>query len=617
MLVPIWGVSAQDGSGGTKSIFSLGAGSRAIAMGGAFSAIGNDPAALYYNPAALRLNDFPAVMVNHIQLFSGFSDANYDFAGFSYPTLSAGSLGLGFMTAGTGGIREFDEYSVEGDEMSYRESQAILGYAFGLPWKYLGEFTVGSSVKVLNQRIGDYSDTGTGLDLGILYKHSMLKGLMLGCNMRDIIGAETKLQVTSEKVDRTIMLGAGYIYPFENGSNLSIAVQLDIPERSDNEIRFGAEYSFKNMMSIRVGYDSQQITAGVGFSWYGFGVDYGFFSREEAGSSHPVSLSAKIGQTIEEKLRIREEARLRDEEARIQEIFSSRISSHLEAASEYRESGDLEKALDELKIVLEYDPANAAASETLYVVRDRILQQQKIRVESSEKAILINQHFALGLDYYSRNEYMLARTEWSNVLDLDPENEEAREYLERTEAKLIEQADRHRRRALQMESGGNLAAALGEWNMVAILDPGSSEAASAIERIGNRMRDLDRGYREAAERLRVMELFEDALEAFREGRYAETVELLNDLLELDPQHEEARVLLLRVERRITPLTDEEREEIRRLYIEGMKHFTEKNYESAIAEWNKILEITPDNESIKKNIEEAERRLEKIGSTEED
>ena len=67
--------AAQDGSGGTRSVFSIGAGSRAIALGGAFSAIGDDASVLYYNPAALRLCRYPGVVLNHIQLFSGFSDA--------------------------------------------------------------------------------------------------------------------------------------------------------------------------------------------------------------------------------------------------------------------------------------------------------------------------------------------------------------------------------------------------------------------------------------------------------------------------------------------------------------------------------------------------------------
>ncbi len=98
------GVSAaQEGTGGTRSVFSIGAGSRAIAMGGAFSAIGDDASVLYYNPAALRLCRYPGAVANHIQLFSGFSDATYDFVGVVYPTISAGSIGLGVMTAGTGG----------------------------------------------------------------------------------------------------------------------------------------------------------------------------------------------------------------------------------------------------------------------------------------------------------------------------------------------------------------------------------------------------------------------------------------------------------------------------------------------------------------------------------
>jgi len=61
---------------------------------------------------------------------------------------------------------------------------------------------------------------------------------------------------------------------------------------------------------------------------------------------------------------------------------------------------------------------------------------------------------------------------------------------------------------------------------------------------------------------------------------------------------------------------EQQEEIRRLYIEGMKFFTQRNYESAVREWRKILAIDPDNESVRKNIEEAEALLERIDAPEE-
>ncbi len=606
------GAASQDGSGGTRSVFTLGAGSRAIAMGGAFTALGDDVSALYYNPAGLRRVSGVSVMANHVQLFSGFSDASYDFIGLACPTVSSGTIGLGFMTVGTGGIREFDRFSRETGEISYRESQLMLAYAFDVPWRYMGAFTLGSSVKVLNQKVGNYSDAGAGMDLGMIYRPSIAKGFVLGFNFQDIIGAETKLVAISEKVDRTLMFSAGYSYLFANGSALGIALQVDVPERDNNDLRVGVEYTLKRIISFRVGYDSEQITAGVGFAWRGFAVDYGYFSRDEAGSSHPVSLSASIGPTVEERIRMSEERKLAAEEERIREIFSKRVNDHIEAARKLREEHLIDQALDELKIALEYDPANEAAAETLIVVRNQIIHEQEEATRSSEKSLLINQHFSLGLKYYSNNEYILSRAEWRNVLELDPDNESARDYLTRTVEKIAGQMKEHRKRAMRLERTGQLAASLGEWNIVRMLDPESEEARTSAERISRRIEELNRVYRATSKRLEIVEMFDEALGAFSSGKYTETIDLCNRVLEKDPDHVEARNLLCRAQRRLIPLTDEEKERIRQLYIAGMKHFSQDNYTEAIEQWSRILEIDPDNESVRKNIEEAEARLHKIG-----
>ncbi len=599
---------AQDGSGGTRSIFTVGAGSRAIGMGGAFVALGDDPSALYYNPAALRSNRYFGVMVNHIQLFSGFSDASYDFLGLVYPTMSYGSVGLGFMTAGTGGIREFDYFSRELGEISYRESQAILGYGFDLPWQFFGKYTLGTNIKVLLQRVGDYSDTGTGLDFGFLYKPSMIEGFTIGANLQDIVGAETKLVAVSEKVYRTIMLGAGYTRRFDNGSALNLAVQLDMPEYDDSGVRAGAEFIFKNTLSVRVGFDSEQITAGIGVLWHGYQVDYGYFSRAEAGSSHPISLSARIGPSLDDRERVRAERLEEEAEERVRRIFTTRISEHVQTADRLSAEGSYEQALDELKIAREYDPTNEEVSRKFEEVQQEIVARQAEATRESEKSIMINQHFQLGMKYYGVNDYVLARTEWLNILDLDPEDEGARDYLARTDEKITEQVTLHSQKARDFERRGQLAVALTEWNVVRTLDPEHEEMITSIERLKGRLEDMSRSYKTTSRRLEIVELFEQALGHFSEGSYEQSKSTLQELLRKDPNHAEAQNLLLRVNRRLIPLSDEEKEEIKQLYIAGMKHFTQGNYTAAIEEWRKILRLDPDNESVQKNIEEAQLRL---------
>jgi tetratricopeptide (TPR) repeat protein len=606
---------AQEATGGTQSVFGIGAGSRAIAMGGAFSAIGDDASSLYYNPATLRLNRYASVLANRTQLFSDFSDAGYDYFGFVYPTVSVGSIGMAFMTVGTGGIRGFDEFSRETGEISYRESQGILGYAFNVPWRFLGEVTAGSSIKVLNQRVGDFSDTGTGLDIGFLYRPRLLRNVNFALCVQDAIGAETKLVTSSDKVDRTIIAGAGYSITFANGSALTLAMQVNAPRRDVRQYRFGAEYMVKRLLSLRVGYDSEKITAGVGIAWRGFGFDYGYFSRDDAGSSHPVSVSARLGSSLQERIAFREHQRLAEQDRRIQQVFTKRIADHIAAAEQYRKDGNPAKALDELKIALEYDPTNDAVADTLAVVQGSILREEENRIRSLENAALINQHFKLGLDYYSKDDYVLARAEWNNVLELDPANEKAREYRSKTEEKLKGLANQHRLQALAFEQKGQLAAALSEWNMVRTLDPASAEAKNASDRINTRLNEMGRDYTEASKKLRVMELFDGAMRSFGDGRYEEASRQLNELLKLDPTHQEGRKLLIRAQRRLTPLTDREKEQVRALYIEGMKYFTRNEYAKAVEQWRKILNIDPDNESVMKNIEEAEKRLQGAGGPE--
>jgi len=608
---------AAEGAGGTRSVFILGAGSRAISMGGAFSAIGDDPSSLYYNPAGLRLNRYRAAMVNHIQLFSGFSDASYDFAGLVYPTMSAGSVGLGIMTTGTGGIREFNQFSVETGEISYRESQGILGYACNLPFDFIGTVTLGTSIKVLNQRIGDYSDNGAGMDLGVIYRQPYLKGMIVGCNVQDLIGAETKLRSRIDKLDRTLMVGIGYTHDFGSSAVVTAAAQIDMPERADNDIRLGLECIIKNTISIRVGYDSEQLTAGIGFSWRDYSADYGYFSREEAGSSHPVSLSMRFGESMEEKRRAIRERRRREEEEYFRKTVASRAEENMQEADSLMNVGNLDEAYDKLKLVLEYDPSNKEASEKISGLEKRILQNQQSRLQSAEKQALVDYHFKAGLNFYRNNEYIQSRQEWNSLLELDPDNEQARNYLEKIDEKLEERIESYRRKAQEHEENGMLAEALDLWNMIRILDPEDSEAAREYDRVKQELRNLSEDFDSSRRKLEIIDIFNSALNSFSAGEYSRTVDLLNRILEMDPDHTEALKLMQRARRRLTPLNDQEKKQIRDLYVEGMKFFNQKKFKSAIEIWEKILEIDPDNESVRQNIEEARRRLETIDQRESD
>jgi len=318
---------------------------------------------------------------------------------------------------------------------------------------------------------------------------------------------------------------------------------------------------------------------------------------------------------LEQKIAERDEARRLEEEKILEELFARRIATHIEAADSLRKTGELESALDEVKIALEYDPGSERAAALRNEIGGAILAAQEVRTRDAEKALLINQHFELGLRHYNDNEYVLARAEWRNVIEIDPENTQADEYLRRTDERLAEQLKSHLDTAADYERAGKLPEAIGEWNIVRMIDPENTEALAAIDRIKARMDSMSRDYQEANRRLETIDLFDGAVTAFGEGRYEDAIRLARQVLQLDPEHAEAKDLINRAERRMKPLSDEEKEQFKTLFVEGVKYFTQKEYSKAIDVWYRALVIDPDNESVRKNIEDAKQRLKKLETPE--
>ena len=104
-----------------------------------------------------------------------------------------------------------------------------------------------------------------------------------------------------------------------------------------------------------------------------------------------------------------------------------------------------------------------------------------------------------------------------------------------------------------------------------------------------------------------------ALTQFNDQDFPGAMTSINELLRLESGHEDAKTLQLMTQRKLTPLTGMEEAEIRRLYLRGMRFYSNNEYTEAIAEWQKILTIDPTNESVRRNIKEAKGRLSQLGN----
>jgi tetratricopeptide (TPR) repeat protein len=411
-------------------------------------------------------------------------------------------------------------------------------------------------------------------------------------------------------VYRTVLAAAGYTKRFGNGSALRVMLEYDMPERADGRLRAGAEYAFSKFIALRAGFDDDAATLGLGVGALGYGLDYAFYSRDEAGSNQAVAFTGAWGATLDEKREEIARRRAEEERALIQRTFDARVSALRKRAQELEAAGDYAGALAQWQVVLEFVPDDAAAVAAAAEARERLLQEQAAAVRDVENQAVIRTRFASGLDRYDDKDYLGARNEWHAILAIDSTHAGALEYLQKTGAKISEVVRAHEANARRLEGEGRLTEAIAEWNNVQQYYPDSPDARAAIARIRARIESVTQDYSATQRKLRIVTLYNDALQAYNAGRYAEAMNGLNELLVLQPDHADAKKLMALAKRRTTPLTDAEKTRIRELYLAGMQHFSKDNYAQAIAEWQKILEIDPTNESVARSIEEARERLRK-------
>jgi len=602
---------AADGDGGTMSPFSLGAGSRAISLGRAFVSLADDASAVYWNPAALRNVQSKQLMAMYMPLFGDFTGGDYTYVGAVYPTLSAGAFGLGFMRLGTT-FDSYDEFSRPLGEGNYSESQVLISYAAERRSRFIaGSLATGVNFKIVNQSIDPYSSTAPGVDLGFRYIPDIAKSISIGVNLQDISGAEHRLDSGADQTYQTTMAGVGYTKAMANGSALRVMLEYDLPERADNRFHMGAEYAFSHYISLRAGYDESDISFGLGVNVSSYGFDYAYLTRDEPGASHPMTFTTNFGSTLLEQRQEAAERRAEEDQRLIRATFEKRVTEHREKAKRHAAAGEWTEALDEWQIVLEYVPDDPEATREANAARDHVLAQQEAQARDAESQAIIRTRFEQGLNFYEDHDYLAARGEWRAILDVDSTHAGAKDYLARTQEKIDEVVGEHASRARALERENRLTEAIAEWNNVQQYNPNDREARAAISRIRDRIQTVSRDFAATQERLRIVTLYNDALGYFNAGEYARTLANLGELLRLQPDHADAKRLRALAQRKLTPLSDQEKKTIRQLYLAGMQHFSKDEYAEAIAEWEKILAIDPANESVQNNIREARERLKQL------
>lgn len=262
LLCLLWpSISVAQSGGDSGAFLRLGIGTRALSMGGAFTAVADDGAAVYWNPAGLGLGR--RRLFNTMYRTMPF-DRRQFVTSYTQGLAPGGGIGFAWIHVGADDIDGRDLNGQQTGTLSNSENALLFSFS---P-KIHPKVSVGISMKFLIHRLAGQSAKGFGGDIGVLVHP--IDPLTVGFIFRDV-GTRLSWDTTGlfpqsvqrrETFPRTLAFGAAYRLWQRR---VLLAVDIDTAQRRDTEIRIGAEVGLKSGFALRTGMNDGQIAAGVGF----------------------------------------------------------------------------------------------------------------------------------------------------------------------------------------------------------------------------------------------------------------------------------------------------------------------------------------------------------------
>ncbi len=291
--------------------------------------------AMYTNVAGTAFTRKTEVLFAHTNYLVG-SNISINSFGLTQHVGETGSFGLAITSMGFGDIPITTTESPEGNLGTFSPQFLNIGvsYAKGFSDNIYG----GLAVKLISESIANVSASGVALDAGIQYVTGKNDQLKFGIALKNVghrmqysgnglafktalpgnpSGSQTMTvdQRTAQfELPSLLSIGAGYDFYLSKDSiklkdhRVTAMGNFTSNSFSNDEIRLGVEYGWKNMLMLRVGYgyqkgimsDSERTTAFTGPSAgftiempFGknkstFGLDYSYRTTNPFGGTHAI-----------------------------------------------------------------------------------------------------------------------------------------------------------------------------------------------------------------------------------------------------------------------------------------------------------------------------------------
>lgn len=577
------------GDAGRQSPLLIGAGGRGIAMGGGATSTAFDASAVYYNPACLSLLEYQEFMVQHTQLALG---TIYDFGAWVYPLSEKHGIGIGYARIGTGGIVRRTAFQDIGT-FDFSESKLMIAYGQRFTW-----LSTGLTLKIVNQSLDRFSDYGVGMGAGV---SANLGGpWRLGVIVRDIMPARITLRDVSQKVPQTFAAGMAldrwHITP---QTALTLACDIEESDGRSASVHAGAEALFLGSYAVRAGYDRDNVTVGAGVRSGRMVIDYALKFQNDLADQHSFSLSFLIGPSVADQIKRREALRRAAVEVDPRVVL---INALKDTANAYMHQFRLDSALTYFQKLYELEPSNQEYIGTIAAIenaqRIQVEQEARLKAARAEQEQFLRSYYDQAVAFFDKKYYSAAGDMLRLVLDIQPDNADALALRALINQAVTTDIAGYLEAAKQAEAQANQIELIESCDRILALD---STNAWAVEARVRALAGMDIG-----KQLNI------AIDLFNRGQKVEAAKRFRSVLEARPNDVVAQEYLSKIDLRaaqVATLEDLQKDRvIWQIYIDGLKHMRDQQFQKAIDAWQKVLEAYPNQPNTLNNIEQARLRL---------
>jgi hypothetical protein len=257
-------------------------GARPEALGEAYTALGDDLAAVLYNPAGLAGITGPSLSFSH---FAAIEQITYEDLAYGQP-LAFGTVGLDFVLRDEPDINNplATDNPVSANDIVLAGTYAQKpSYFFDNLPELLMDTTLGVNVKWVRSQLGQFTANDVAFDVGS--RTDLGDGLMFGLAALNF-GPPISFIQASDPLPESFNVGVSKHLELGRGNVLNTSVDFQYPLYSDSTLHMGLEDWIGKALALRVGYslaqsnDATGLTAGLSLRLdqesLHFGLDYAY-----------------------------------------------------------------------------------------------------------------------------------------------------------------------------------------------------------------------------------------------------------------------------------------------------------------------------------------------------